>query len=152
MSATSSPVEILHIEDNEGDIILTQLAFKRTKWPVHISVAHTGREALDILNKAKEEEGELTKPQLILLDLNLPEINGIEFLQMIRKDSKLEALPILVVSSSTNQRDIREAEQNKANGYIIKPYTSDRFTDMVKQIENFWETHMQDMKDKNKIN
>jgi CheY-like chemotaxis protein len=130
-------VQILLVEDNAGDAFLAIEAFKSGKIESIISVAKDGEEALDYLYK----RGKFTNvetPDLILLDINLPKIDGMEVLSIIKKDEKLRLVPVLMLTTSTSENDIIDAYYHHANSYISKPVDVDHFFDAVNKIENFW--------------
>jgi chemotaxis family two-component system response regulator Rcp1 len=125
-------VQILLVEDNDGDIILTQEALKEGKIKNQIIVARDGQEALDMLYAAT------VLPDLILLDINLPKINGFEVLMAIKTDERLKAIPVIMLSTSGAETDILTSYNNYANCFITKPVDFLRFMDVVRSIENFW--------------
>ena len=126
------PVRILLVEDNEGDILLTCEALKEAKISNEISVARDGEEALAALT------GTTSLPDLILLDINLPKMNGLELLVNIRADDYLKSIPVIMLTTSTAERDIMDSYANHANCFISKPVDLIRFMDVVKTIEDFW--------------
>lgn len=131
------PIHILLVEDNEGDIILTLEALKDTNTFNTVSVVRDGEEAIQFLNKEKKYGSELL-PDLILLDINLPKIDGIEVLFYIKHKEELKQIPVIMLTTSVSEIDIREAYKNHANCYIAKPVNLTRFLDVVQKIENFW--------------
>ncbi len=131
------PAHILLVEDNEGDIILTLEAFEESKVKTTISVAKNGREALDFLFK-RGNLSEVKTPDLILLDINLPIYSGHEVLRQIKADSKLRKIPVIMLTTSSNQKDISEAYENHCNSYITKPLEVSDFLSAVLKIEEFW--------------
>ena len=131
------PVEILLVEDNPGDVLLTQEAFKRAKIRNNLVVASDGEVALKIL--AKEEGYEDAKtPDLILLDLNLPKFNGKEVLEKVKSSDKLKRIPIVVLSSSKAEQDINQSYDLHANSYVTKPIDIQKLAAIVQSIESFW--------------
>lgn len=128
---------ILLVEDNEGDILLTQEAFEESKVRTEISVARNGQEALDFLYKKGKFEN-ARKPDLILLDINIPVFNGHEVLEKIKKDSVLQKIPVIMLTTSSNQVDIDLAYQNHTNSYVKKPLSMDEFLESILKIEEFW--------------
>jgi len=131
------PVELLLVEDNPGDVRLTQEALKEGSLPVHLSVARDGVEALDFL-RHRAPFGDAPTPDLILLDLNLPRKNGREVLSEIKSDPLLKRIPVLVMTTSRADQDIQKAYSLNANCYITKPMDLDEFLRIVKSIEDFW--------------
>ena len=125
-------VQILLVEDNEGDVILTREAFKDSKVKNHISVARDGEEALKTLC------GQHPLPDLILLDINLPKIDGLEVLATIKKDDRLKAIPVIMLTTSMAERDINFSNRDDANFFITKPVDLYKFMEVVKTIETFW--------------
>ena len=135
--AEARPVEILLVEDNPGDVLLTQEAFKRAKIRNNLVVAPDGEVALKIL--AKEEGYEDAKtPDLILLDLNLPKFNGKEVLEKVKSSDKLKRIPIVVLSSSKAEQDINQSYDLHANSYVPKPIDIQKLAAIVQSIESFW--------------
>ena len=135
--AEARPVEILLVEDNPGDVLLTQEAFKRAKIRNNLVVAPDGEVALKIL--AKEEGYEDAKtPDLILLDLNLPKFNGKEVLEKVKSSDKLKRIPIVVLSSSKAEQDINQSYDLHANSYVTKPIDIQKLAAIVQSIESFW--------------
>jgi chemotaxis family two-component system response regulator Rcp1 len=125
-------VQILLVEDNDGDIILTQEALKEGKIKNQISVARDGQQAIDLLNKAT------VLPDLILLDINLPKVNGFEVLAAIKSDDRFKMIPVIMLSTSGAENDILTSYNNYANCFITKPVDFNRFMEVVRTIENFW--------------
>ncbi|WP_231749739.1 response regulator [Polaribacter sp. BAL334] len=128
---------ILLVEDNEGDIILTIDAFEESKIDSKISVARNGQEALDFLYK-KGSFSNVEKPDLILLDINMPIFNGHEVLIKIKEDPILKKIPVIMLTTSSNQQDIDKAYENHANSYITKPVEIQDFLDAILKIKEFW--------------
>ncbi|MEO6546378.1 MAG: response regulator [Ferruginibacter sp.] len=128
---------ILLVEDNEGDIILTQEAFEECKVKTEISVARNGKEALDFLFKRGAFSNE-QKPDLILLDINLPIFNGHEVLRQIKTDINLKKIPVIMLTTSSNDKDLDQAYENHCNSYVKKPLEVSEFLSAVLKIEEFW--------------
>ncbi len=128
---------ILLVEDNEGDILLTKDAFEESRIKSIINVARNGQEALDYLFK-KGDFKEATKPDLILLDINIPIFDGHEVLQKIKNDPVLKTIPVIILTTSSNEKDIEKAYQNHSNSYIKKPIHMEDFLKAILQIEEFW--------------
>lgn len=133
------PVEILLVEDNEGDVILTKEAFREAKIANNLHVVEDGEIALDFLFKRGKYQGEIV-PDLILLDLNLPKKNGKEVLAEIKADEKLRRIPVVVMTSSKAEHDVIKSYDLHANSYVIKPVNMESFVDVVNAIEHFWFT------------
>lgn len=130
-------VHILLVEDNEGDILLTLDAFEESKINTEISVARNGQEALDFLYN-RNAFLEAKKPDLILLDINLPIYNGHEVLKQIKQDTNLKKIPVIMLTTSAFANDINQAYDNNCNSYVKKPLDMDEFIEAILKIENFW--------------
>ena len=128
---------ILLVEDNEGDVELTQIAFKRGNLSSDLCVVNDGMEALDFLFKRNTFEKAAT-PDIILLDLNMPRMGGKEFLSIVKQDARLKSIPVIVFTSSNAPKDIEESYKNHANSYIIKPFGLNEYIEVAKRVENFW--------------
>lgn len=128
---------ILLVEDNEGDIILTMEAFEESKVRTEISVARNGQEALDFLYR-REGFQNSKKPDLILLDINIPIFNGHEILMKIKQDPVLKKIPVIMLTTSSNQKDIDLAYENHSNSYVKKPLDMEEFLAAILKIEDFW--------------
>jgi two-component system, chemotaxis family, response regulator Rcp1 len=133
----SRPVEILLVEDNPGDARLTLEAFKEGKVINHLTVLQDGVEALDYLRRTGAHTGAST-PDLILLDLNLPKMDGREVLAAIKDDPVLRTIPVVVLTTSSSQDDVTRAYGHHANCYITKPVDLDQFLRVIQSIETFW--------------
>lgn len=131
------PAEILLVEDNEGDVLLTKAAFSEAKLQNNIEVAEDGEVALDYLHKRNGFESAVT-PDLILLDLSMPKIGGLEVLEEIKATEALKRIPVVVMSSSEQERDIVMSYGLHANSYVVKPIELKTFTDIVAAVESFW--------------
>lgn len=131
------PIEILMVEDNPGDVRLTIEAFKEGKVQNNLSVVEDGMEALAFLHR-EGKYANAPRPNLILLDLNLPKKDGRKVLEEIKKDPKLKRIPVLVLTTSDAEQDISEAYDLHANCYITKPMDFDQFITVVKYIKDFW--------------
>jgi CheY-like chemotaxis protein len=131
------PIHILLVEDNEGDILLTQDAFEEAKIIIRLSVVKDGKKAIDFLTNQDEYVNE-SMPELILLDVNLPKKNGHEVLTYIKKDENLRRIPVIMLTTSSFKRDVNLAYENYANCYITKPIDVKEFVNVVTTIENFW--------------
>ena len=132
-------VEILLVEDNPGDVRLTRETLKDSKLLNHISAVNDGVEAMAFLRR----EGQYlkaTRPDLILLDLNLPKKDGREVLAEIKTDEQLRRIPVVVLTTSSAEQDILKTYDLHANCYITKPVNLDQFSAVVKALEEFWFT------------
>jgi len=132
-----SKVNILLVEDNEGDIILTTEAFKDMQLENNISVVKDGEEALRFLKKQGEFEKAPT-PQLVLLDINLPGIDGKQLLEIIKKDDALKEIPVVMLTCSDTDSDISDCYDKHVNWYITKPIDYDKYTKVMHEIEAFY--------------
>jgi CheY-like chemotaxis protein len=130
-------VEILLVEDNPGDVKLTQKAFENAALRNDLNVVTDGQEALDYLYQ-RGEYADAPRPDLVLLDLNLPRKNGDEVLEEIKDDDELRRIPVVILTSSEAEEDIVETYDLHANAYLTKPVSFDGFKDIVTQIEGFW--------------
>ena len=135
-------IDILLVEDNEGDILLTTEALQEGKIANRISVVKDGMEALEFLEK-KGAYKEAITPDLILLDINLPKMNGHEVLKSIKAIDHLRHLPVIILSTSSSQEDVMKSYKNYANCYITKPVDASDFLKIVSSIEDFWITVVQ---------
>ena len=130
-------IEILLVEDNPGDIRLTQEVLKEGKIHNHLNVVEDGEKAIAFLNRI-EPYINAPLPDLILLDLNLPRRNGLEVLGIIKTNEALKHIPVVVFTTSQAEEDITSAYNLHANCYITKPIDLEQFTKSVKSIEDFW--------------
>ncbi|MEM9821474.1 MAG: response regulator [Bacteroidota bacterium] len=135
----SRPVNILLIEDNPGDVRLTQEAFKEGSMSINLKVKMDGVEAIKYL-KNEDPEEEYIVPDLILLDLNLPKRDGREVLEEIKSDDTLKRIPVVVLTTSNAEQDILKSYNLHVNCYINKPVDFDKFFDIIQKIEEFWLT------------
>jgi len=130
-------VHVLLVEDNEGDILLIKEAFEDAKIHINISVVKDGKEAMDFVNKANKYVDAET-PDLLLLDINLPKRNGHEVLQYIKQKEQLKHIPVVILTTSSADKDINLSYNNYVNCYITKPVDVNDFLSIVSTIENFW--------------
>lgn len=135
MISEASARPILLVEDNPLDLDLTLRAFKRRNLANPILVARDGQEALEWI--ARWEAGEVL-PLVVLLDLKLPRVDGLEVLRRLRENAVCAGLPVVVLTSSDEDRDVQAAYAMHANSYIVKPVNFDKFMDVAKQIELYW--------------
>ena len=134
-----NPVEILLVEDNPGDVRLTQEALKEAKVTNRLHVAEDGVEAMDFLRR-KGKHADAPRPDVILLDLNLPRKDGREVLAEVKADEDLRRIPVVVLTVSNDHEDIFKTYDLHANCYITKPIDLDQFMKVVKSVEEFWLT------------
>ena len=130
-------ISILMVEDNEGDIVLTVQALKEAKINNEINVVRDGEAAIQYLHK----EGQYTDsetPDLILLDINLPKMNGLEVLEELKREELLKAIPVVILTTSDSEKDVFESYQNHANCYITKPVNFENFMGVIQKIKDFW--------------
>lgn len=137
MNYSQKPVEVLIVEDNEGDVRLIKEAFTGSEVDSKFSVVNDGEEALDYLYKRGKFVAS-SRPDLILLDLNLPRVNGFDVLSDVKSNPGLQQIPVVIFSSSTSDNDVLRSYDLKANSYISKPSDFDEFLSVVKTIEEFW--------------
>ncbi len=130
-------VHILLVEDNEGDILLTTEALSEKRMINSVDVVRDGWEAIRYLEK-KDNYREVKIPDIILLDINLPKLNGQEVLRNIKKNPDLLHIPVIMLTTSSNVKDISESYNNHVNCYITKPVEANRFQQVLSSIENFW--------------
>lgn len=138
-SVSGRPIEILFVEDNPGDVRLTKEALRAAKMRVNVRVAWDGEEAIEYLRK-EGQYADALRPDLILLDLNLPKKSGREVLAEIKADRDLRSIPVVVLTSSKAEEDIAKTYNLHANCYVTKPADLDQFIRVVQSIESFWLT------------
>jgi CheY-like chemotaxis protein len=137
MTRTGEMVDILLVEDNPGDVRLTREALKEAKFANVLHVVTDGVEAVDYLRRQGEHTNAI-RPHIILLDLNLPRMDGRQVLASIKEDPELRRIPVVVLTTSQAETDIARAYDLHANCYITKPIGMDQFVDVIKSIEEFW--------------
>jgi CheY-like chemotaxis protein len=131
------PIEILLVEDNPGDVRLTQEAFADARVRNNLHIATNGEEAMDFLRHTGKFSG-APRPDLVLLDLNLPKKNGMEVLEEMKHDKTLRPIPVVILTTSEAERDILKAYNSHANCYIAKPLDLEQFVSVIQTIEAFW--------------
>jgi len=134
-----TPIEVLLVEDDPGDVLMTQEAFEDHKVRNRLTVVSDGAEALAYLRR-EGRHADAVRPDLILLDLNLPKRDGREVLAEIKKDEDLGRIPVVVLTTSSADEDIVRSYQLHANAYVTKPVDFDRFIEVVQQIDDFFVT------------
>jgi CheY-like chemotaxis protein len=139
MTIDGRPIEILMVEDNPGDVRLTQEALKEYKIMNNLQIVEDGEQAMKFLRQ-QDPFQDAPRPDLILLDLNLPRMDGREVLQEIKNDPELKRIPTVVLTSSEAEEDILQSYDLHANSYITKPVDFDQFAKVIKVIEEFWFT------------
>ena len=137
MDAGGVPIEILLVEDNPGDARLTREALRDAKVRNRLHVAADGVDALAFLRR-EGKHAAVPKPDLILLDLNLPKKDGREVLDEIKRDDRLRHIPVVILTTSQAERDIAESYRLRANAYVTKPVDLEQFLKVVRSIEHFW--------------
>lgn len=135
---TATPIKIMLVDDNEADIELTRSTLEEGKVRMHIVTAIDGQDALDQLEATVKKGEEL--PDLILLDLNMPRLDGRGFLSKLRQAEALKAIPVVVLTSSDAEQDIVKSYKLGANCYVNKPVGLDEFQKIVRTVEHFWLT------------
>lgn len=133
------PLEILLVEDNPGDVLLTKEAFKEGRLHNELHVVMDGVEAVAFLRR-QGAYADRPQPDLILLDLNLPRMDGREVLAEIKADERLREIPVIVLTTSADDRDVHRAYNLHANCYLTKPVDMDQFVRVVRAIDEFWLT------------
>ncbi len=133
----SQPIEILLVEDNPGDVLLTREAFQEASIRNNLSVAEDGEQALRFLKREGEYAG-APRPDIILLDLNMPRMSGHEMLNVLKQDRELRAIPVVILTTSDHEQDIIRSYEQYANCYICKPTGFEDFFSVVRSVENFW--------------
>jgi CheY-like chemotaxis protein len=131
------PIEVLLVEDDPGDVLLIREAFEFNKVHNNLHVVHDGEQALRFLRHEGEHAGSL-RPDLVLLDLNLPRKDGREVLAEVKGDPELRTIPIVVLTTSEAEEDVLKSYQLHANAYVTKPVDFERFVSIVRQIDDFF--------------
>jgi CheY-like chemotaxis protein len=131
------PLEILLVEDNPGDVLLTREALRGAKLLNRLAVASNGEEALAMLRR-DGVHANAARPDLVLLDLNLPRLSGLEVLTAIRTDPELASLPVVMLTSSAAERDVGDSYVLGVNCYVTKPVDIEQFLNVVRSVEQFW--------------
>ena len=126
-------INILLVEDDEVDIMNVQRAFRKNKINNPLFIAHNGLEALEMLRS-----GNIPKPHVILLDINMPKMNGLEFLQELRLDENLKRISIFVMTTSNEESDIINAYNLNVAGYILKPLSFEKFLNSMSTLNSYW--------------
>ena len=137
MITLGKPIEILLVEDNEGDVGLIEEVFEEAKIRNRLHIAENGEEAILFLHGEGKFSGS-PRPDIILLDLNLPKKDGREVLREIKEDHNLKNIPVVILTTSGAEKDIFRAYELRANAYVTKPLDFDQFIKVVESIGNFW--------------
>jgi two-component system, chemotaxis family, response regulator Rcp1 len=128
---------VLLVEDNDDDIELTKIGFQQAEFAVELQVVLDGEQCLDYLRK-QNVHASSPRPDLILLDLHMPRMSGMEVLDAIRSDANLCHIPVVVLTTSSSEREIKEAYQRHCSGYLIKPVGFAEFVKTVQILEDYW--------------
>lgn len=134
-------IEILLVEDSEPDVLLTQEAFADARVPNRVHVVSDGVEALRFLRR-EGEHGEVPRPDVILLDINMPRKNGLEVLSEIKADPDLATIPVVMLTTSQSDDDVRGSYARHASGYVVKPVGFENFLNAIRAFEDFWMTYV----------
>lgn len=137
MEGPMEMIDILLVEDNPGDVRLTQEAFKEGMLRNNLHVVMDGEAAMDFLQH-KGQYAAVPRPDLILLDLNLPKMNGREVLTAIKQDPDLKRIPVVVLTTSQDETDIMESYRQFASSYIVKPVSMEKFIKVVSSFKQYW--------------
>jgi CheY-like chemotaxis protein len=133
----SAPIDVLLVDDSPEDVRLTREALKGSRFRIRLEVATNGEEALAVLrHQARHSNGARTR--LVLLDLNMPRMDGREMLAVMKQDAELKCIPVVILTTSDSESDIQRTYELHANAYVAKPAHVDQFESTMKAIENFW--------------
>jgi two-component system, chemotaxis family, response regulator Rcp1 len=141
IGAGGLPIEVLLVEDSPGDARLTREALRDANRSVHLHVVCDGVEAMEFLRR-EGAHGNAPRPDLILLDLNLPRMDGREVLSLVKADPNLKTIPTIILTTSESEADVTTSYQLHANCYLSKPVQLDEFESLVKSINDFWLTRV----------
>src|SRR5207247_4681926 len=142
MTPAPTPIDILLVEDDPGDVLMTREAFEHHKIRNVLHVVTDGEQALQFLRRTGSYVG-APRPGLILLDLNLPRLDGLEVLAELKADPVLKVIPVVILTTSQAEQDILRSYALHANAYVSKPVDFERFMDVIRQIDNFFVTVVQ---------
>ena len=134
----STPFNILLVEDDEGDAHLTRLALREGKMLADLHHVYDGIEALEFLRRSSPSHADSPRPDLIFLDLNMPRMDGREFLAEIKGDEDLRSIPVIVLTTSDVETDIVSSYENGASGYVTKPVDIEQFIRVVRTMDDYW--------------
>ena len=137
MRSMLTAIKILLVEDSPDDVLLTEEALRHGRMANGLRVVRDGEEALDFLHQRGKHAAE-PRPDLVLLDLNLPKLNGLEVLKEMKQTARLRTLPVVVLTTSTVERDVLHAYDRHVNAYVTKPLNVDEFIGVVRSIERFF--------------
>lgn len=132
--------ELLLVEDSPDDVEFFLHTFRAARFPVHVQVAHDGTEALDLIfgTDDQAERGLAGRLKVIVLDLKLPKVDGLEILRRVKSDLRTRHIPVVVLSSSLEERDLAESYRLGVNSYLVKPMEFDHYTDSVRKLGRYW--------------
>lgn len=130
------PIQILLVEDNPADVLLTEEAFEEADFPHVLHTARDGVDALEVLRGSAGQAG--VRPDVILLDLNMPRMSGLELLDVLKEDEHLRTIPVIVLTTSRAETDIWRSYNLHANAYIPKPVSIEEFVEVIRSLGNFW--------------
>lgn len=133
----STPITVLLVEDDPGDVLMTREALADSKLLNELAVANDGEEAIEYL-RAAADTGTPKKPDLILLDLNLPRIDGRDVLKFVKNDDRLRRIPVVILTTSSAEEDIARSYDLHANAYITKPVDFEQFMEVVRKVDDFF--------------
>ncbi|MBN6051340.1 response regulator [Nonomuraea sp. RK-328] len=133
------PIEVLLVEDDQGDILLTREAFEYNKLRNRLHVVNDGEQAMAFLRR-EERYRDAPRPDLVLLDLNLPRMDGMEVLREVKEDRDLRTIPVVILTTSEAEEDILQGYRLHANAYVSKPVDFEQFIRVVRQIDDFFVT------------
>ncbi len=138
--STNNDVEILLVEDNQDDLDMTLFALRKAKLANHIQVLRDGEQALDFLFCRGPYAGRkmASEPKVILLDLKLPKVDGLEVLRALKADARTKQIPVIMLTSSREQSDVLESYKLGVNSYIVKPVDFEQFTEVVQKLGLYW--------------
>ncbi|SHN44622.1 response regulator [Cryptosporangium aurantiacum] len=134
---STSPLEVLVVDDDAGDVLMIEEALSANEVPSHLHVVSDGVEALSFLRR-EDPHADAPRPQLILLDLNMPRMDGREVLAAVKSDDELRSIPVVVLTTSALDEDVLRSYELRANAFVTKPVDLDQFTSIVQQIESFY--------------
>lgn len=137
LSRSVRPVEILLVEDDDDDVRLTQKAFDRDRIVNHVHRVEDGIEAMQFLRR-EGAFADAVRPDLILLDLNMPRMGGREVLKEIKENQEFRQIPVVVLTTSDDEKDIAESYEHQANSYVTKPVDLDKFREVLSAIKDYW--------------
>ncbi|MEW6004695.1 MAG: response regulator [Stygiobacter sp.] len=130
-------IDVLYIEDNKDDINMTLRAFKKNNLLANVKIIQDGEEAFNFLIKNKSELIN-SKPKVIILDLNLPKINGLEILKALKQDEDLKIIPVIILTSSDDETDVIKSYKYGTNSYLVKPVDFNKFTNSIVELGMYW--------------